>query len=441
MMNYSKSQKYLEEFRKYVIMEPYPFVVDLKNSKGMWLATVDGEMLFDWTGYYGSKLLGHNHPGLFEPDYLQNLIYAANNKVANPDFLTVECIEYYRKIYEYAPECMRSENLEVYAVNSGAEAVENLAKYFINLYDKKMNEKGLSIGTRRIIYFDQAFHGRTIFALNMTRLKHAPKITRNFKDLIIGNIQVPFPVVDRSKSDEENKAYTNYCLQHIKEIINQYKEEVVGIIVEPIQGAGGQRMAYPEFFRELSRIAHDNDIYLGFDEVQTAGGQTGTFFMIDSFNLPYPPQGVATGKKMANGVVYMLNPMIDLGILDSTWGGNLADMVRFVQEMKIVEREKLMEQLPEKTKLLLDGLSVLESGYNELIYNVRGAGLYQGFSLRDPKKLQKLVDYALNTERLLLLEAGTDTIRFRPMLDVTPDEINLMLEKLENCLKYLESEC
>jgi L-lysine 6-transaminase len=207
------------------------------------------------------------------------------------------------------------------------------------------------------------------------------------------------------------------------------------MIIEPIQGAGGHRMTYPYFFQELSKITYENGIFLGFDEVQTAGGQTGQMFMSDSFNLPYPPQGIATGKKFANGVIYMYNPMQDLGILDSTWGGNLADMVRFCQEMKIVEREGLLTQVLQKTEFLLQGLYALKEKHPEKMGNIRGMGLYQGFSLKVPAKQNAFIDYALEKENLLLLEAGTDTIRLRPALDVTLPDISLLTEKLDRCLK------
>ena len=210
--------------------------------------------------------------------------------------------------------------------------------------------------------------------------------------------------------------------------------EVVGIVVEPIQGAGGHRVALPEFFRRLSELAHQYDTYLCFDEVQTAGGQTGTMFMADQFDLPHPPQAVAAAKKFANGVVYMLYPMKDRGVLDSTWGGNLADMVRFVREMEIVRQEQLLEQVPRKTQLLTDGLLRLAAKHGHLLFNIRGAGLYQGFTMRTASDKGKLLDLALENEDLLLLGAGAQTIRLRPMLDVTPEDILLLLEKLDRCL-------
>lgn len=429
-----KSKQFLEEFSRYVVMTPYPFVTDLKKSRGMWIETVDGERIFDWAGYYGSRLIGHNHPGMMEPEYIEKLIYAANNKMANPDFLTPECVEYYRKLYEIAPLCIKNPKLEIYAVNSGAEAVENLMKYFINLYDTRQLELGKPPKVRRIIYFEQAFHGRTIFTLNITQLSHVPLINKNFSQMVLGNIQVPFPAINTDVLESGNRQIIENCLDIIREQISKYPEEIVAMIVEPIQGAGGHRMTYPYFFQELSKIAHENGIFLGFDEVQTAGGQTGQMFMCDSFNLPYPPQGIATGKKFANGVIYMYHPMKDLGILDSTWGGNLADMVRFCQEMKIVEREGLLTHVSQKTEFLLQKLYALKEKHSEKIGNIRGMGLYQGFSLKNPSKQNAFIDYALEKENLLLLEAGTDTIRLRPALDVSLEDISLLTEKLDRCL-------
>jgi len=435
-----RSREMVEELKKYVVVEPHPFVLDLAHCQGMYLATVDGERIFDWAGYYGSKLLGHNHPRLQEPDYLMRLARAANNKTANPDFLTRECLDYYRLLHRLAPRCMCNDRLEVYVVNSGAEAVENMMKYLINLHDDKLMARGQIPSVRRFIYFDRAFHGRTVFALGVTQLEHDPIVTKDFRGLVPGNLQVPFPSIDDSQPPERNDRRTATSLAIAEDCLRAYRGEIVAIIVEPIQGAGGQRVAQPAFFRSLSELAHEYDVFLGFDEVQTAGGQTGTVFAIDQFDLPHPPQAVATAKKFANGAVYMLYPMSDRGVLDSTWGGSLADMVRFVQEMRVVEDEGLIEQVPAKAERLVVGLQELASRFHDLIFNIRGMGLYQGFTLRVPAHRGRLRQIALETEQLLLLGAGIQTIRFRPVLDVTAEEIDLMLSQLGRCLERLQKQ-
>jgi L-lysine 6-transaminase len=433
-----KSAALIQELSRYVVVEPYPFVLDLARCRGMWLTTVDDQRIFDWAGYYGAKLLGHNHPRLETPEYTRRLALAANNKVANPDFLTPECLAYYRMLYELAPRCMRNDQLEVYAVNSGAEAVENMMKYMINLHAEKLKTRGDRCDVRRFIYFDSAFHGRTIFALNVTRLAHDPIVTAGFQGFIPGNIQVPFPHYDSSRDDAANLAECEHSLAIVEECLEKYGREIVGIVVEPIQGAGGHRVSLPRFFQGLSELAHRFGVSLGFDEVQTAGGQTGTVFAVDQFALPHPPTAVAVAKKFGTGVVYMHHTMTDHGVLDSTWGGTLADMVRVVEEMKIVREERLVEQVPEKAATLIRGLEDLARKHHDLVFNVRGMGLYQGFSLRRPGDKGKLLDLALEQEGLLLLGAGAQSIRFRPPIDVTVAEIEEMLAMLGRCLEALE---
>lgn len=421
----------IEELRRYVIADPYPFCIDLERCDGMWLATVDGERLFDWAGYYASKWIGHNHPGLLEPAYLRRLGYAANNKLANPDFLTPECLDYYRALAEVAPRCMRNPKLEMYAVNSGAEAVENMMKYLINLHDKRGAAK---TGARRFIYFDQAFHGRTVFALNITELSHDPVITKDFHGLVRGNVQVPFPAINTDEDPAENRYRTREALTRVERSLQEHRGEVVAIITEPIQGAGGHRVAEKEFFQGLSQLAHNHGVFLGFDEVQTAGGQTGEFFMADQMDLPYPPQAIATAKKMGNGVLYMLESMQDEGVLDSTWGGSLADMVRFCQEWGIVKRERLIEQVPEKSRHLVARLRELKARHPDKVRNIRGEGLYQGFSLSTPALKAALIEQALQEERLLLLGAGRTNIRLRPNLSLTLADIDELTARLDRVL-------
>jgi len=437
-MSYPKadSQRMLDELSRYVIAEPYPFVVDLENSRGMWLATVDGDRIMDWCGLYGSKLIGYNHPRMFEADYTRRLVIAANTKMANPDFLTPQCLAYYRLLHRLAPVCMRG-NVEVYAVNSGAEAVENMMKYLINLHHKKQQAKGHPVLNHRFIYFDQAFHGRTVYALNITKLANDPIATRDFQGIIQGNLQVPFPEYDARRSDAANEAVVDQALSTIEFLMRNHGDEIAGVILEPLQGAGGHRLALKRFYQGLSELCQRYDIGWGLDEVQTSGGQTGAVFTIDLFDVPYPPQAVASAKKFGNGVVYMLKSMEDIGVLDSTWGGTLADMVRFVQEWSVVEDEGLLDQVPTKAERLTQGLEALVERNQHLISNVRGLGLYQGFTLNDRANKARLVDIALETEDLLLLGAGTDSIRFRPPLDVTEAEVDEMLVRLERAINRL----
>ncbi len=267
-------------------------------------------------------------------------------------------------------------------------------KYLINLHHHKQAAKGRAAKGRgdlshRFISFDQAFHGRTVFALNITRLSNDPVATKDFHGIIKDNLTVPFPTDDAS---------TNDCLAQLDALMTAHEGEIAGIILEPLQGAGGHRLAPARFYRELSTLCHRHDVAWGLDEVQTAGGQCGAVFSIDLFDVPYPPQAIAVAKKFGNGAVYMLNSMEDIGVLDSTWGGSLADMVRFVHEWQIVEDEGLLETVPAKTARLVAGLNGLVDRFPALISQVRGLGLYQGFTVNDKRNKGRLAELALETE-------------------------------------------
>ena len=428
------AKQMLKELGRYVVATPQPFVLDLERCHGMYLATVDGQELFDWAGYYGAKLIGHNHPRLYEPEYLQRLVRAANNKVANPDFLTAECLEFYRMLHRLAPASMRLPTLEVYAVNSGAEAVENMMKYLVASFNAKRRREGRPITGRRFLYFDQAFHGRTVFALAVTQTMD-PVGTRDFHGLTLsGNIKLPFPAINSDDPAETNRHRTLGALRAVETMLSQMEGEIVAIIVEPIQGAGGQRVAEAEFFRRLSELAHKHDVYLAFDEVQTSLGPTGQWFAIDHFELPHPPMAVAVGKKFGVGAIYMREPLQDVGVLDSTWGGTLADMVRVVQEVKIVEEEGLVAAAARKGEQLAKGLRKLASRKGSPMRNVRGMGLYQGFSLPSSQARAGLMELAREKHDLLLLGAGRESIRTRPNLSVSEQEIERFLAMLRQLM-------
>jgi L-lysine 6-transaminase len=423
----------LAELGKYVIAEPYPFAVDLERCNHMTLVTVDGEELFDWAGYYGSKLIGHNHPGLYEPEYLKRLSRAANNKVANPDFITQECLDFYRLVYENAPEVMQNKDLEVYVVNSGAEAIENMMKYLVAKYNQKCIAAGRIPGRRQFLYFDRAFHGRTVFALGVTQTID-PVATKDFVGLTSGgNMKLSFPIYNSERPHEENLESVQRSLEQVESVLLHMAEDIVGIIIEPIQGAGGNRIALPEFFQGLSRLSEQYEVYFAFDEVQTGLGATGKMWAIDHFNLPYPPMAVASGKKWGNGLIIMRESLDDVGVLDSTWGGNLADMVRVCHEMEIVKREGLIERAAINGEILNAGLKQVIAKF-DFTSNVRGMGLYQGFSLDTPERKAKLTKTAREHFGLLLLGAGNRSIRTRPNLSVTKEDIERFLVLLEQSL-------
>jgi L-lysine 6-transaminase len=146
---------------------------------------------------------------------------------------------------------------------------------------------------------------------------------------------------------------------------------------------------------------------------------------------------VAVGKKFGVGAVYMREPLEDVGVLNSTWGGTLADMVRVVQEVKVVEEDDLITQVAVKGERQAAGLRELAAGPGVPIYNVRGMGLYQGFSMDGPADKARLIERAREEHDLLLLGAGADSIRTCPNLSVTTEEVDLFLDLLSRALERL----
>jgi L-lysine 6-transaminase len=255
--------------------------------------------------------------------------------------------------------------------------------------------------------------------------------------VLLRSIQSYASVLEKQFRDQQDEMIARQKEALLARQMKTYQDEIAGLILEPIQGAGGHRIALPEFYTNLSKLCHKYDILWGLDEVQTAGGQTGEVFCIDLFDIPYPPNAVASAKKLANGVVYMIDPMEDLGVLDSTWGGTLSDMVRFVQEWKIVTDENLLALVPQKSSYLVEKLTLLKDKYPNILSNIRGLGLYQGFSLLKTGDKAKLVEMALEEENMLLLGAGKDTIRLRPPLDMKNEDVDLLVEKLDKILNCL----
>ena len=254
-----------------------------------------------------------------------------------------------------------------------------------------------------------------------------------------GNMKLSFPIFDSEREHEENLKSVNQSLEQLESVLRHMAEDIVGIIIEPIQGAGGNRVALPEFFQGLSRLANEYDVYLAFDEVQTGLGATGKMWAIDHFSLPHPPMAIASGKKWGNGLIIMLESLADVGVLDSTWGGNLADMVRVCHEMEIVKREGLIEQAAINGEILNAGLKEVIAKF-ECASNVRGMGLYQGFSLDTSERKGKLVKVAREEFGLLLLGAGNRSIRTRPNLSVTQEDIARFLVLLERSLSAVSND-
>ena len=182
---------------------------------------------------------------------------------------------------------------------------------------------------------------------------------------------------------------------------------------------------------------------LMFDEVQTGFGITGKFWASDHY---VKPDIIAFGKKSQQCGI-MVSDRVDeveencftvSGRINSTWGGNLVDMVRSTQIMNIMEEEKIIDNVLSRGKYLMNRLNEIQLEFPDLVSNVRGLGLLCSFDLPNAELRKKFREIAEN-EKLLILGCGEKSIRFRPMLNIKDDELEEGLQVIEKVLKIMSS--
>jgi L-lysine 6-transaminase len=216
-------------------------------------------------------------------------------------------------------------------------------------------------------------------------------------------------------------------LNQIKDAIQKNTDDIAAIIIEPIQGEGGDNHFRKEFFVELRRIADENDILLIFDEVQTGIGLTGKMWAHEWF---VEPDMIAFGKKM-QVCGFLSSTRVDEvednvfkvpSRLNSTWGGNLVDMVRSQRYLEIIKEENLVDNARAMGEILLNHLYGVQAEFPGLVSNARGRGLFCAFDLPSKEARQKFREIAFS-KGLVMLGSGERSLRFRPPLNISEQEI------------------
>jgi L-lysine 6-transaminase len=234
------------------------------------------------------------------------------------------------------------------------------------------------------------------------------------------------------------------AINQIKQAIVEFGKDIASLIIEPIQAEGGDNHFRKEFFIRLRDLCTENEIIMVMDEVQTGIGLTGKMWAHQHFVVP---DIISFGKKtqvcgVLAGAIFdeaIENVFNTSGRLNSTWGGNLTDMVRFTRQLQIIEEEKLVENAAKVGELLLTRLKELESEFPQLVFNPRGRGLFCAFDMPSPKKRLELRQRVFN-RHLLLIGCGERTIRFRPPLNINTLEINEGVDIIRTSLAEMESD-
>jgi L-lysine 6-transaminase len=383
--------------------------------------------------------LGYNHPVFFTPEVREALHRAAIQKPSNSDLYSQDMADFVDTFARLAkPHFMR----HLFFIEGGTLAVENALKVAFDWKVRKNFAKGLQEEKgRQIIHFQQAFHGRSGYTLSLTNTAD-PRKTEYFPKFSWPRVLNPkcrFPLQGENLKvvlEEEETA-----IRQIYAAIEEHPDDIAGLLLEPIQGEGGDNHFRPEFHRELRRICDKNDILLIYDEVQTGFGATGKMWACEYF---VEPDLIAFGKKsQVCGV--MAGPRVDevsenvfhvSSRVNSTWGGNLVDMVRCRVYLEVYARERVVERSQKLGEVLMEHLQGLQAEFPDLVSNVRGRGLFCAFDLPNGE-LRDELRKRLFARRLVILGCGPRSVRFRTALNIPEEDLLFGLNTMHETLAEL----
>lgn len=419
---------------KYQLADGYPLVLDLEKSKGAWLHdSRTGTDYLDFFTCFASWPLGFNHPGLSEPEFLKELTVAAQNNPANSDLYTVSMARFVEAFGEHVTP---AEFPHHFWVAGGALAVENALKVAFDWKAQRENvtDDGKSLV---VLHFKHAFHGRSGYTMSLTNTDptkvelfpkfdwprvHSPAIEYALDGSIANDIEA-----------EEAKA----CAE-IEAAFEKHKGRIAAILIEPMQGEGGDNHFRPEFLQKLRGYCDQHGTLLVFDEVQTGFFGSGKPWLWQKKGVA--PDVVSFGKKSQVCGCYAgkrvdevpNNVFVRSSRINSTWGGNLVDMVRSRRFIEIIREEKLCENIDAIGNQFIEGLREIAREKGSF-GNVRGEGSLVAFTLETGAiRDQMLKD--LMAKGLLALGCGERHVRFRLPLVTTQKEVDAALERVRASL-------
>jgi len=428
-----------ETIAKRMLADGFDFVLDLEKSEGVYIYdSRHGKRLLDFFSFFATNPVGMNHPGMKTPEFTKKLLRAALHNPSNSDVYTVEMAEF---VETFGTHAMPAYLPHLFLVAGGTLGVENALKA---AFDWKVR-KNFARGYReerghKVLHFEQAFHGRSGYTLSLTNTTD-PRKTAYFPKFDwprVLNPKVRFPLNEDNLKDV--KAREALSIAQIRTAFEQNKDDIAAIIIEPIQGEGGDNHFRKEFFQELRRIADEYEAMLVFDEVQAGLGLTGRMWSYEHHDVR--PDMVAFGKK-TQVCGFISGTRIDevkdnvfhvSSRLNSTWGGTLVDMVRSGRYLEIMAEEKLLENAAARGAELLAGLEGMQREFPDHVVNARGKGLMCAFDLRDGALRDRVIGAAYE-QGVIVIASGPTSIRFRPPLVIPKEALAEGLDKLRSSIK------
>ena len=438
-----------------------PVAFDPSQAVGPYLAIADRDpsgqpyRFLDMGELIATHAFGENDPAVAAA-IIESLPFVVA-RYAHSEYQTVVSLRLKAELNRIAP----SGTPRHFIVNTGAEAVENAIKSA--LLNRVMTSEDGDGGF--IVSFEGAFHGRTLGSLAVTHRKKArlgfptfdwphipfpvdeprsPKETlrreeRSLKQLWDLLVSGRMPRAEKSKDTyrREMDAIDEFLAQPGQDLnafvqaqhatltpdVVRRSRRAAAVLVEPIQGEGGVRIASARFMRKLRLLTRIYDVPLVFDEVQTGWGMTGRLWAHELFDLPSPPDLMTWAKKAQNGVLFVSEALATFfqeeKKFNTTWEGDSVGMVRLLALLDKLD----LDQVRRTGEQARAGLEALAKEYREILKNVRGAGVMLGFDVVRADWRDALLDRAFR-RGLILLAAGERCIRFYPRYDMEPSAID-----------------
>ncbi|HAT1757177.1 TPA: aspartate aminotransferase family protein [Legionella pneumophila] len=381
-----------------------PMPVTFTHGEGVWLYDEQGKKYLDGLSGIAVCGLGHAHPDVTRTiqEQAARLIHTSN----------VFHIKEQELLAAKLTSMARME--QVFFANSGAEANEAAIK-LTRLFGHK---KGIE--TPSIIVMEKAFHGRTMATLTASGSR---KVQAGFEPLVPGFIRAPFNDLDAIHTIAANR------------------EDVVAVMVEPIQGEGGIYPAEEGYLRALANLCEQNDWMLILDEIQTGNGRTGKLYSCMHYDIQ--PDILTTAKGLGNGMpigaCLMSKRAKDLfkpGNHGSTFGGNPLACATALTVLEVIERDKLCERVTKNSALLIDKL-ISNLGEHPHVKAIRGKGYMIGIELDRPANDMRV----LGLENQVLFNITAETVvRLLPPLIISEDEIDELVNRITRTINQFTNQ-
>jgi len=426
------------------------FFADYQKSQGNYIVDADDNIILDFMTQIASVPLGYNHPAFYSAlQKPENMVHFVNRPSLGVFPPTDWAQRLNNTLMKIAPKGMSN----VQTMMCGACSVEHSFKAVFMAYRRK--ERGGSPPSAEelescvyneepgcpkltIMSFNKGFHGRTSSALNCTHTKWAHRLDFPAFDWPIAEFpQLKYPLESHT---QENRQEEIRSLQSVRRKFEEYNNvkglKVAGLLVEPIQGEGGDNYASPEYFRELQQVVKEYGAYMIVDEVQSGTGVTGEMWHHSTWNLPSPPDCVTFSKKSLTGGFYHLDELrpTEGYRVFNTWMGDPSKIVMLEALIDVIERDNLMNNVKDVGKYLLNGVKELEKEYPDQLSSARGLGMLQAVDVRDEGHRNKLMKDLLQNG-VLTGAGGERVLRLRPALIAQRHHADIFFDTFSKILK------